>query len=434
VKQLAFFTVFIVGFWAGLLPAQTIHLPATEIQHRHQLALERLPDSSWIVLKAPSATDAQRIRYIPEADILWFTGSGLPGCAFMLFKQGSWHAAPNVSSVFFTPDPEKIAQGLFDTVLFIGRFSHLFNSLNHHFTHLYTRLPEPEFVADWINSKAIFLHQNATKQYQTKYPEKKVLPIEKINTALREIKSPHETEIIRKAIQLTGLGIEAAMRICGPGVHEFELQAAIEHEMKAGGAITTAFPSIIGSGPNGLILHHEENDRTMTEGDLVVMDVGAWYNGYSADITRTLPVTGKFTDAQKNLYNLVLKAQKEAIEMVKPGVTITQLQKTIQHIFTQAGYPTQYMPHGVSHSLGIETHDVMGTDTLRAGMIITIEPGLYIPIHDTTQPAAIRGSGIRIEDDILVTETGSEVLSRDIPKKAEEIERFMLKERKNNTR
>lgn len=418
------FTIFVVGLWAGLLPAQTVHMPATELQNRHRSAAALLPDSSWIVLKGTPEHDGAHLRYISEANFLWLTGSGKPGCAFMLFKKGSWAAAPDVSSVFFTSEPEKTVAGVFDTVLQIKRFKHFFKDLHPNFNILYTQLPDPEFVADWINDKAIFLHQNATKQYQGAHPKKRVLPVGKITTPLREIKSDHETEIIREAIRLTGMGLAEAMRICRPGIHEYVLQAAIEHKMKEGGAITTAFPSIIGSGPNGLILHHEENDRAMAAGDLVVMDVGAWYNGYSADITRTIPVAGKFTDAQRDLYNLVLKAQTEAIEMVKPGVTMAQVQQKIQHTFDQAGYPHGYMPHGVSHSLGIATHDVMSNDTLKAGMVVTIEPGLYIPADDTTRPLSLRGCGIRIEDDLLVTETGSVVLSDGIPKDAGAIERY----------
>ena len=163
----------------------------------------------------------------------------------------------------------------------------------------------------------------------------------------------------------------------------------------------------------------------MNDGDLVVMDVGAWYNGYSADITRTFPVNGKFTEIQKKLYNLVLNAHKKAIESVKPGISIDQLQRIVQNTFDSAGFDSRYLPHGITHPVGIDVHDVTEGGTLLAGIIITIEPGIYIPADDTTMPAEYRGIGIRIEDDVLVTTDGSVVLSDHIPVTAGDIEKVM---------
>jgi len=190
------------------------------------------------------------------------------------------------------------------------------------------------------------------------------------------------------------------------------------------GSEARAFNCIIGSGENSLILHYDKNDCLLKDGDMVVMDVGAQYKGYAADITRTIPVSGKFTKEQKEIYNIVLQAQEEAIKMIRPGLTTNELDNKANDIFSKAGYKS-YIRHGITHPVGLDVHDVSSGDTLAEGMIITIEPGLYIPVNDEKLPAAYRGFGIRIEDDVLVTKDGYELLSGNIPKSAEEIEKLM---------
>ena len=164
----------------------------------------------------------------------------------------------------------------------------------------------------------------------------------------------------------------------------------------------------------------------MKQGDVVVMDVGAEYQGYAADITRTIPVSGKFTKAQKEVYSIALQAQREVIQMIRPGLPYRELDKKTRDIITVAGYG-KYIRHGVSHGLGIDVHDMSGLDTLRPGMVITIEPGIYIPTNAEDVKPEYRGFGIRIEDDVLVTETGYELLSKVIPKEIRDIEKLMKK-------
>jgi len=214
------------------------------------------------------------------------------------------------------------------------------------------------------------------------------------------------------------------MEVCRPSIHEYELQAAVEYEMIRQGASYTAFPSIIGSGENNLIYHYDKNRRKAEPGDLVVMDVGAEYNGYAADITRTIPVTGKFTKAQAEVYRVVLEAQNEGIKMIKPGIKLRDLDKKAKEVISKAGYG-KYFKHSVSHQLGVDVHDIWSSDTLKAGMVITVEPGIYIPADDDSISVEYRGWGIRIEDDVLVTENGYEVLSKGIPKEIGEIEKIM---------
>ncbi len=249
---------------------------------------------------------------------------------------------------------------------------------------------------------------------------------------LRAIKSPSELECMQKAINITATAIREAMRSAEPGMYEYELEAVIEYVFRKMGAQRWGFPSIIGSGPNSCILHYQKNNRKIEDGDLILFDVGAEYNMYSADISRTIPANGKFSDRQKRIYNIVLKANEEAIKAVKPGITFTELNKIAQGIMAKGLYElgfidkpdnikaaSKYTRHGISHSLGLDTHDAFSYGefkTLKPSMVFTIEPGIYIPEEKI---------GIRIEDDILVTEDGYKVLSALAPKTVEEIEKLM---------
>jgi Xaa-Pro aminopeptidase len=219
------------------------------------------------------------------------------------------------------------------------------------------------------------------------------------------------------------------MELCRPGIREYELQAAIEYEMMRRGASAPSFPSIIGSGPNALILHYEHNYRTAAAGELVVMDVGAEIEGYAADITRTIPVSGTFSSEQKKVYNAVLHAHDSIIASVRVGMPWSDLDKVARRVLAAEGFE-KFWKHSVSHHLGIDVHDVGKMDTLRAGMVFTVEPGVYISEKDTTVAPGFRGIGVRIEDDVLVTERGGVVLSEAIPREAREIEKIMRKSKR----
>lgn len=231
-------------------------------------------------------------------------------------------------------------------------------------------------------------------------------------TQLRLVKSAAEIKQITTAIKATHNGLNRLFSKLKPGVNERELHNALVGGFGEAGSIRNAFDPIVGSGHNATVLHYKENTGCTKDGDLIVVDSGAEINGYASDITRTVPVNGKFSSEQAKLYNLVLKSQIAAIKAVKPGATMAQVDEASRKVIRDAGYGDQYL-HGVGHHLGLETHDPSPDVKLKPGMVVTIEPGIYL------QEKSI---GIRIEDDILVTEKGNKNLSSMIPKSVNDIE------------
>jgi Xaa-Pro aminopeptidase len=241
---------------------------------------------------------------------------------------------------------------------------------------------------------------------------------------LRQIKDEDEIRRLRRAITITAEAILEAMADARPGMYEYELEGRIEYGFRRRGAERVGFPSIVGSGPNGTTLHYDENRRQTRAGELVVMDVGAEHGYYSADITRTIPISGRFTPRQRQLYQLVLGAQQAAIDAVRPGTDLVALNRIARdHLRRNSGQLCgesgceRYFVHGLCHWLGMDVHDVgVFSRPLEPGMVFTIEPGIYIPAESL---------GIRIEDDVLVTSRGAEVLSSGVPRTVEAVERAM---------
>lgn len=278
-----------------------------------------------------------------------------------------------------------------------------------------------------------------------------VLPIhdaKDIIGELRLIKSPQEIAWMKESCELSAQSHKALMASVKPGMNEKEMQAVLFNEFYSKLAHREGYYSIIAAGANATILHYRDNNSPSKDGDLVLVDAGAEKNYYTADITRTYPLNGKFSEAQKDIYARVLKVQKQLIEMVKPGVAYVDIQEAAREKLTQeliaVGFLkgtleenlkskayTKYYPHNIGHFLGMDVHDtglysVNGTSRkLEAGMMLTIEPGIYTPVDDHTVPENYRGIGIRIEDDILVTATGREVMTASAPKEIADIEAIM---------
>lgn len=262
---------------------------------------------------------------------------------------------------------------------------------------------------------------------------------------LRLRKSDAAIDAMRRAARLTGIGHRRAMAIARPGLFEYQLQAAMEYEWAVRGARRTAYESIVGSGPNACVLHYRANDRRMRAGDLVLIDAGCEVDYHASDVTRTFPVDGRFTPEQRAVYEVVLAAQKQAIERCRPGHTFDSvhqaalrvlvegmlelglLKGTADQAIEEETYKRYYM-HRTGHWIGMDVHDVgryylRGTSrALEPGMALTVEPGLYIPPGDEEAPEPLRGIGVRVEDDVLITAAGPEVLTADIPKEIAELE------------
>lgn len=224
---------------------------------------------------------------------------------------------------------------------------------------------------------------------------------------------------MQKAIDITGAGFAKAALALKPGMNETDVQDIIESEFKAKGARQLAFPSIVATGKNTTVLHYTRNNAVVQTGDLFLMDIGAEYDHYAADVSRTVPVSGKFTPEQRKIYEIVLKAQKAAMAKVKPGAYVREdVHAEARRVIEEAGYG-EYFIHGTSHYIGLDVHDVGDySQPLKPGMVISVEPGIYIPAT---------GIGVRIEDDVLVTKDGYKNLSAGIPREIEEIERLLSK-------
>ncbi len=240
---------------------------------------------------------------------------------------------------------------------------------------------------------------------------------------MRRKKSEEEVRLLQKAIDITLDAHRNLARAIRPGVYEYEVQAIAEYTFRKNGAEGNAFPPIVGSGFFSTVLHYDRNIRQMQDGDVVVVDIGAKYGFYCADITRTYPVSGVFSDRQREIYNIVLGAQEAVMKELRPGLSIFDLRKIAynyisSHGSDKHGQPLgQYFIHGVSHFVGLEVHDVGSEHVpLRRGDVITIEPGIYIPEEEI---------GVRIEDMYLVTENGSIHISKSLPRSADEIEQLM---------
>ncbi|NIC05473.1 Xaa-Pro aminopeptidase [Billgrantia bachuensis] len=265
----------------------------------------------------------------------------------------------------------------------------------------------------------------------------------------RLIKSEAELELMRHAATISARAHRRAMRTARPGLAEYHLQAELEHEFHWHGASGPAYASIVGGGANACVLHYIENNAPLHDGELVLIDAGAEFDLYAGDITRTFPVGGRFGDAQREVYEVVLAAQERAVAAVRPGVTLTELHEGVVRDLTaglirlgllagdveariEDGSYKRFYLHSTSHWLGLDVHDVGSyriegkPRSLVPGMVLTVEPGLYLPT-DEDLPQRFRGIGIRIEDDVVVTAEGHEVLTAEVPKRVAEIEALMAK-------
>jgi Xaa-Pro aminopeptidase len=271
-----------------------------------------------------------------------------------------------------------------------------------------------------------------------------------ITHEMRLFKSEEEIELMQRAADIGAEGHVAAMKAARAGMNEYEVEALIEYTFRKSGASGPAYTSIVGGGANATVLHYINNDAVLQDGDLLLVDAGAEYGGYASDITRTFPVNGRFSPAQRDIYDLVLKTQMACVERVRPGTNVDELKNYSIELLTEGmvrlgllnGDPKklieeekykQFYMHGLGHFLGLDVHDVGRYHVkdearrLEPGMVMTVEPGLYVATDTKDIPEKYLGIGVRIEDDVLVTEDAPRVLSNKAPKQLEEIEELMAR-------
>lgn len=280
------------------------------------------------------------------------------------------------------------------------------------------------------------------------HPPGEFLMLDHLLHEMRLIKSRKELELMKKSGQIAVAAHKRAMRACKPGLYEYELEAEYLYEFSRSGCKAPAYNSIVAGGANACILHYTENDQKLRDGDLVLIDAGCEFEYYASDITRTFPVSGKFSPEQKALYEIVLDAQLEGIKAIKPGshwdephkrtveviteglVELGLLKGKVRDLIEKGAYRDFYM-HRAGHWLGMDVHDVGDYKIegnwrlLEPGMVMTIEPGIYVSSRNSKVEKKWRGIGIRIEDDVAVTKKGNDILTKGLPKSVSEIETFM---------
>lgn len=432
-----------------------------EFARRRAELLKKIPEGAIVILSAGKQTlRSHDTHYVfrPDSDFYYLTGFAEPEAYAVLFLEGR-----KTKFILFNQpnDPEKaIWDGVREGQE--GACKKYGADLSYPYTEFESKLAEL-----LIGHKSLYYplgcfqeldtlvlktmsHIKSVKRKGVHYP-KALVNLETVLHSMRQIKSPAEIQLMRKAAEISAKAHIKAMELCSPGMNEYELEAAVRYEMIRHGAKEVAYNSIVAGGRNACILHYEHNNALLNGGELVLIDAGAEYQYYAADITRTFPVNGKFNQEQAAIYNLVLKTQENIIKMIKPGVRFNQLQEKAtkllheglinlgllkgpsKKLWEKADYRRFYM-HGVSHWLGMDVHDVGSYQengkwqVLEPGMVLTVEPGIYIT-EDPSLEKRWWNIGVRIEDDILVTDAGHENLSKHAPKTIKEIEMLMAEKK-----
>jgi Xaa-Pro aminopeptidase len=407
----------------------------------------------------PGAHDTRRsndthYRFRQDSDFLYLTGFEEPDAVAVIKPEGD-----TKYTLFVRPrDPEREiwdgrragvegaksdfgAEDAFPTVEFESKLADFLDGAEV----LYYRLGVDQDLDNTIIQEIARMRSLNRKPI---HPPQTIIDPATIVHEMRVLKSADEIEIMQTAADIAAEAHCEAMKAAKPGMHEYQLEALIEQIFRRCGAAAPAYTSIVGAGSNATVLHYINNDGELRDGDLLLIDAGAEYKGYASDITRTFPINGRYTKPQRDIYDLVLKAQMACVEMVRPGVTHDQLKQRSIEILTEGmvelgllkgkteklieekKYEKFYM-HGLGHMLGIDVHDVgryyYGTESraLEPGVVMTVEPGIYIAPNAEDVPEQYLGIGVRIEDDVLCTSNGPRVLTHKVPKQAEEIEELM---------
>lgn len=419
--------------------------PLSEYKTRRQNLIEKIKDGIVILVGAREEDLGEVGRFRQKNDFMYLTGVETPAAYVMLVPAGLVAGKPAQETVFIPPrnlykeqwagpqlGPGKEAEQRFglqevaSAATFKERLTAMFSTPPFKVetgktpAKLYTIMPGD---ADALNVR----EREFVQMVRQIAPHIQLADVSATIGELRKIKTSAELALLQKAIDITGEAQQDVARTIQPGVYEYQAQAALEFAFMRNGAERPGFPSIVGSGIYSTVLHYNENRKKMEAGDLVVVDIGAEYSYYTADITRTYPANGKFTARQREIYQLVLDAQRAAEKAFKPGQsTIALLNGVASDVMKasplrdkQGNTLDKYFIHGLGHWLGMDVHDVGHYGNLPVGSVFTIEPGIYIPEEKL---------GVRIEDDYLVTEKGLVKLSAKIPSEPDQIERQMKKQ------
>ncbi|EOV8836659.1 Xaa-Pro aminopeptidase [Cronobacter dublinensis] len=432
------------------------------LRRRQALLAKMAPASAALIFAAPQATRSadSEYPYRQSSDFWYFTGFNEPEAVLVLIKSDETHS----HSVIFNRLRDKTAeiwsgrrlgQDAAPAKLGVDR-ALAYNEIDEQLYQLLNGLDvvyhaQGEYAyADTIVFAALDKLRRGSRQNLS--APATLTDWRPWVHELRLFKSPEELAVMRRAGEISALAHTRAMQKCRPGMYEYELEGEILHEFTRHGARFPSYNTIVGGGENGCILHYTENESQLRDGDLVLIDAGCEYRGYAGDITRTFPVNGKFTPAQRAVYDIVLESLETALRLFRPGTSIQDvtgdvvrvmvkglvglgiLQGDVEQLVADNAHRPYFM-HGLSHWLGLDVHDVgfYGPDRSRIlapGMVITVEPGLYIA-PDAEVPEAYRGIGIRIEDDIVITETGNENLTASVVKSADDIEALMAAARRS---
>ncbi len=416
-------------------------------------------DSVAIISSAPEATRSNdtNYRYRQNSDFYYLTGFDEPEAIAVIMPKSEEHKY----TLFVRPrNPEReiwdgrragvegalSAHGA-DAAHPIEEFSAKLGDLISNARNLYYRIGANPLLDEQIIKQMASMRIMGRKNIN---PPEAIIDTGSIIHEMRLIKSDDEIELMQRAADIAAEAHVEAMKQARPGMNEYEVEALIEFIFRKNGAAGPAYTSIVGGGPNATVLHYINNDATLNDGDLLLVDAGAEYKGYASDITRTFPINGRFTAAQREIYDLVLETQVDCVKRARPGTSMEELKSHSIEMLTEGmvrlgllegetaklieekKYEQFYM-HGLGHFLGIDVHDVGRyyndgeSRRLAPGMVITVEPGLYVSEKSGNIPDKYRGIGVRIEDDVLITEDGPRVLSNKVPKQPEEIEELMAR-------
>jgi Xaa-Pro aminopeptidase len=398
---------------------------AETFKARRQAVMEAMGGGVAVLYGAGGSSDVVRAGYIQESNFYYLTGVSEPGAALILapgdfrYNEILFLQRRDVEDEDWNGRREPLGDALNDALGFeeVTRINRLPGSL----TNMLQKYRQAVFLGPIVGADSELPRElKILRDAQARVPGTTLENMAGLIAEMRRVKDDWEVEQIQRAVDITGKGILAAMKSVEPGMMEFQLQSILEHAYELEGAQFRGFSTILAGGANATVLHYGANDQQINDGGLVLIDTGAAWKHYTADITRTFPVNGTFSERERELYELVLKASDAAIARVRVGADHeNDIQMTAQNIIDEAGYG-EYFIHGIGHFVGLDVHDVGDyRRPLKEGVVLTVEPGIYIPEE---------GIGIRIEDVVLVTRDGPVVLSRHIPRTIEEIEAAMAEE------